>query len=120
MQEPMNSTTHRWSHSWYRSKHCPLSIVQDGGDTAINGTVLIYFQTSPDLCHQVGRGINPHSGAVTVLSYYTCAVDFNLMPRQFTPKPFYLVDNFTHRLNQQSLYTQRIILRAFGLGLSQS
>ena len=35
MQELMNSTTHRWSHSWYRSKHCPSSIVQDGGHTTI-------------------------------------------------------------------------------------
>src|SRR5882672_452433 len=64
MQEPLNSTTHRWSHSWYRSRYCPLSIVQDGGDTAINGTVLIYFRASPDLCHHIGRGINPRSRAI--------------------------------------------------------
>jgi len=87
MQEPMNSTTHWWSHSMYRSKNCPSSIVQDGGDTAINGTVPIYFRASPDLCHHVGRGINPCGGAVTVLSDCTCTVNFDLMPRQFTPKP---------------------------------
>src|SRR5882672_6850345 len=37
MQELMNSTTHQWSHSWYRSDHSPSLIVQDGGDTTING-----------------------------------------------------------------------------------
>src|SRR5882672_1348080 len=66
MQKPMNTTIHRWSYSWYRSRYCPSSIVQDGGDTAINGTVLIYFRASPDLCHHVGRGINPHSRAITI------------------------------------------------------
>src|SRR5882672_2343580 len=65
MQEPMNSIIHQWSHSWYRSRYRPSSIVQDGGDTAINGTVPIYFRTSPDLCHHVGRGINPRGRAVT-------------------------------------------------------
>src|SRR5467141_2056698 len=65
MQELMNSIIHQWSHSWYRSRYCPLSIVQDGGDTAINGTVPIYFQASPNLCHHVGRGINPHGRAIT-------------------------------------------------------
>ena len=35
MQELMNSTTQWWSHSRYRSKHCPSSIVQDGGDTVL-------------------------------------------------------------------------------------
>src|SRR5882672_11098886 len=65
MQEPMNSIMHRWSHSWYRSRYCPSSIVQDGGDTAINGTVPIYFRACPDLCHHVGRGINPRGRAVT-------------------------------------------------------
>src|SRR5882672_10725791 len=78
MQEPMDSIIHRWSHSWYRSRYRPSSIVQDGGDTAINGTVPIYFQASPDLCHHVGRGINPHGRAVTVLSDCTCAVDLTL------------------------------------------
>src|SRR5882672_4770909 len=68
----MNSTTHRWSHSWYRSRYCPSSIEQDGVDTAINGTVPIYFRASPDLCHHVGRGINPHSGAV-LLTHLECA-----------------------------------------------
>src|SRR5882672_3286193 len=71
MQEPMNSTTHRWSHSWYRSRYCPSSIVQDGGDTTINRTVPIYFQTSPDLCHHVGRGINPHGRAIILLALAT-------------------------------------------------
>src|SRR5882672_6873232 len=66
MQEPMNSIIHQWSHSWYRSRYCPSSIVQDGGDTAINGTVPIYFQAFPNLCHHVGRGINPRGRAVTV------------------------------------------------------
>src|SRR5882672_4307231 len=66
MQEPMNSTILRCSHSWYRSRYCPLLIVQDGGDTTINGTVLIYFRASPDLCHHVRRGINPHGRAVTI------------------------------------------------------
>src|SRR5882672_3790709 len=27
MQELMNSIIHRWSHSWYRSRYCPSSIV---------------------------------------------------------------------------------------------
>src|SRR5882672_1705492 len=69
MQEPMNTTIHRWSYSWYRSRYCPSSIVQDGGDTAINGTVPIYFRASPDLCHHVGRGINPRGRAVTDVSF---------------------------------------------------
>src|SRR5467141_3073448 len=47
MQEPMNSIIHRWNHSWYRSRYCPSSIVQDGGDTTINGTVPIYFRAPP-------------------------------------------------------------------------
>src|SRR5882672_1825231 len=66
MQELMNSIIHQWSHSWYRSRYCPSSIVQGGGDTAINGTVPIYFRASPDLCHHIGRGISPHGRAVTV------------------------------------------------------
>src|SRR5882672_849790 len=64
MQELMNSTIHQWSHSWYRSKYCPSLIVQDSGDTTINGTVPIYFRASPDLCHHFGRGINPCGRAV--------------------------------------------------------
>src|SRR5882672_10938654 len=73
MQEPMNSIMHQWSHSWYRSRYCPSSIVQDGGDTAINGTVPIYFRASPDLCHHVGRGINPRGRAVTPSHHCLCA-----------------------------------------------
>src|SRR5882672_1724523 len=87
MQEPMNSTILQWSHSWYRSRYCPSSIVQDGGDTAINRTVPIYFRAPPDLCHHVGRGINPHGRAVIVLSDSTCTVDLDLTPHQFTPNP---------------------------------
>jgi len=48
VQEPMNSTTHWWCHPCYRLNHSTSSIVQDGGDTAINRTVLIYFWTFPD------------------------------------------------------------------------
>src|SRR5467141_556274 len=95
MQEPMNSIIHQWSHSWYRSRYCPSSIVQDGGDTAINGTVPIYFRTFPDLCHHVGRGINPRGRAVTVLSDSTCAVDLDLTPRQITPIPVDFIDNLS-------------------------
>src|SRR6266850_421171 len=61
----MNKYTHVWNHLWYRLNHGPSSIVQDGGDTTINGTVLIYFRPFPDLCHHIGRGINPHGRAVT-------------------------------------------------------
>src|SRR5882672_610772 len=93
MQELMNSTTHRWSHSWYRSRYCPSSIVQDGGDTAINGTVPIYFRASPELCHHVGRGINPHGRAIIVLSDSTCAVELDLTPRQFTSIPVDFTDD---------------------------
>ena len=74
MQELMDSITHWWSHSWYRSKYCPSLIVQDSGDTTINGTVPIYFQAFPDLCHHVGRGINPCSRAVT----------YSLLTKSFT------------------------------------
>src|SRR5882672_5508440 len=61
----MNKYTHLWNHLWYRPNHSPSSIVQDGGDTAINGTVLIYFRPFPDLCHHIGRGINPCGRAIT-------------------------------------------------------
>jgi len=61
----MNKYTHWWNHLWYRLNHSPSSIVQDGGDTTINGTVLIYFWPFPDLCHHIGRGINPHGRAIT-------------------------------------------------------
>ena len=67
MQELMNSITHQWSHPLYRLNHSPLSIVQDGGDTTINGTVPIYLQTSPDLCHHVRRGIKPCGRAITAV-----------------------------------------------------
>src|SRR5882672_700162 len=73
MQEPMNMTIHRWSYSWYRSRYCPSSIVQDGGDTTINGTVPIYFRASPNLCHHVGRGINPRGRAVTDPQFHSQA-----------------------------------------------
>jgi len=61
----MNKYTHWWSHLWYRSNHSSSSIVQDGGDTTINRTVTIYFRLFPDLCHHIGRGINPHGRAIT-------------------------------------------------------
>ena len=111
MQELMNSITHQWSHPWYRSRYCPSSIVQDGGDTAINGTVPIYFRTSPDLCHHVGRGINPRGRAVTVLSDSTCAVDLDLTPCQFTPIPVDFIDDLSVASTNND-FTQRIISRA--------
>src|SRR5882672_6593177 len=111
MQEPMNLTTHRWSHSWYRSTYCPSLIVQDGGDTAINGTVPIYFRTSPDLCHHIRRGINPRGRAVIVLSDSTCTVDLDLTPRQFTPFPVDFTDDLSVASTNNN-FTQRIISRA--------
>src|SRR5882672_1040571 len=94
MQEPMNSIIHKWSHSWYRSRYCPSSIVQDGGDTAINGTVPIYFRTSPDLCHHVGRGINPCGRAVIYGPIYSLSQEELAALRKFIDKN--LATGFIH------------------------
>src|SRR5467141_3413856 len=83
MQEPMNSIIHQWSHSWYRSRYCPSSIVQAGGDTAINGTVPIYFRASPDLCHHIGRGINPRGRAVTQPPFHAILFSYTLLMSLF-------------------------------------
>jgi len=62
--EPMNPTQ-RWVIPGTGQDIVPRWVVsQDGGDTAINGTVLIYFEHPPDLCHHVVRGINPHGRAI--------------------------------------------------------
>src|SRR5882672_2073694 len=114
MQEPMNMTIHRWSYSWYRSRYCPSSIVQDGGDTTINGTVPIYLRASPDLCHHVGRGINPRGRAVTVLSDSTCAIDLDLTPHQFTPIPVDFIDDLSIASTNNN-FTQRIISQALSV-----
>src|SRR5882672_2739953 len=120
MQEPMNTTIHRWSHSWYRSRYCPSSIVQDGGDTAINGTVPIYFRASPNLCHHVRRGINPHGRAVIVLSDSTCTVDLDLTPHQFTPIPVDFTNNLSVALTKNNFTLRELSREPFHLGPSQS
>jgi len=59
--------------SWNRLIHSPSSIVQEGRDTAINGTVPTYFQPHfwpcPQPCQHVGSSVNPHSRAVICSGY---------------------------------------------------
>src|SRR5882672_1131596 len=93
-------------------------MVQDGGDTAINGTVLIYFQAFPNLCHHIRRGINPHGRAVTVLSDCTCTVDLTLHLVNSSSIPADSADNFIRDLDQHSFCPRRIISQAFGHGPS--